>query len=169
MSPSIYAIFKLYVFAQGCPPQSSCGGGVESVVNVTLNECAMTCIVSKPRGAQKTSRQKRQSRLKHKRQLCKRLKHQTVAQAASRSPTAQAASRALPHLPFMCFLVFLPCICFLTFVCFSPFLAFRFLTLAFLTFLTFLPFMSQFFLSHFLLFQSSRVKSLYGGRETASS
>ena len=145
------------------------GGVIDygSVVNVTLNEYAMACIVSKPRGAQKTSRQKRQSRLKHKRQLCKRLKHQTVAQAASRSPTAQAASRALPHLPFMCFLVFLPFICFLTFVCFSAFLAF--LTLAFLTFLPFLPFFFQFFLSHFLLFQSSRRNLLYGGRETASS
>jgi len=83
MSPSIYEIFKLYVFAQGCPPQSSCGGGVESVVNVTLNECAMACIVSKPRGAQQTNMQKPQNRLAINRQLCKRPEHQKVASDAT--------------------------------------------------------------------------------------
>ena len=83
MSPLISEISKLYVFAQGCPPQSSCGGGVESVVNVTLDECAMACIVSKPRGAQQTNMQKPQNRLALNRQLCKRPEHQKVASDAT--------------------------------------------------------------------------------------
>ena len=61
--------------------------GYGGVVNVTLNECAMACIVSKPRGSK------------------------SIKQSHKTPPTAQAASRALPHLPFMCFLAFLPFIC----------------------------------------------------------
>ena len=60
-------------------------GWWRGVVNVTLNGCAMPCIVCRPtyNQAQKTNLQTPQDRGKRNRQLCKRLKHRKVPQDAT--------------------------------------------------------------------------------------